>query len=174
MKTFENDYTAWLDDALTPEELAAFEAGLEDPLAARREKAMHQQLRRDLVAHCEAPPLESPDFFTNQVMQRVAGNRAGAGVASAGAGGRGGVIDWWSRLTWAGIGAVAAAAVLGFNMIPFGGVGVRTEYAAEVLRTEVPEEEANISAVAFHAKESGLTVLWLDGLDFLPASHAIN
>ena len=44
MKTFEEEWTAWLDDQLTGSELAEFEAALPDRTAAEAEKQAARKL----------------------------------------------------------------------------------------------------------------------------------
>jgi len=170
MKTPEERHTAWLDNALAPEELEAFEAQVANLEEARREKQFMERMRVDLQSFELAPKMESPDFFTHGVMERIQQLEATGGerVKSAGA--------WWSlgRLAWLGAGAVAAAVVLTASMIPRGGEHAPIDYSAEVIDTEVPAEAGGVSAVAFRSEESDLTVLWLDGLDYVPDSHAIN
>jgi len=170
MKTPEERHTAWLDDALTPEERATFEADAGSLEEARREKQFVERLRTDLRAFSVAPEMESPDFFTHGVMERIAKSEAAGEKRETTAG------AWWSlgRLAWLGAGAVAASVVLTASMIPRGGEHAPIDYSAEVIETQVPAEAGGISAVAFRSEESELTVLWLDGLDYVPDSHAIN
>ena len=55
MKTFEEKWTAWLDDQLSGRELSEFEALLPDKAAAQAEKAeakkLGELLKRELSAH---------------------------------------------------------------------------------------------------------------------------
>ncbi len=55
MKTFEEKWTAWLDDQLSGRELSEFEASLPDKAAAQAEKAeakkLGELLKRELSAH---------------------------------------------------------------------------------------------------------------------------
>ncbi len=167
MKTAEERHTAWLDGQLPSAEAAAYEAGLPDPDAAQAERAWIGRFGDDLRQHLVVPPLASPDFFTHGILTAIREPIATAPAETP-------PLGWFGRLAWLGTGAVALAVVLGFSMIPRG-QGIPRVYNAEVLRTEVPSDVSpTVSAVAFHAEQSGLTVLWLDGLEYLPATHALN
>ena len=72
MKTFEEKWTAWLDDQLSGRELSEFEASLPDKAAAEGEKAeakkLGQLLKRELSAH----PLKNEEFFSHELRERIA------------------------------------------------------------------------------------------------------
>src|SRR5947207_15961176 len=71
MKTFEEKWTAWLDDQLSGRELSEFEGSLADKAAAEAEKAeakkLGELLKRELTAH----PLQNEEFFSHHLRQRV-------------------------------------------------------------------------------------------------------
>ena len=70
MKTFEEKWTAWLDDQLSGRELSEFEGSLPDKAAAQAEKAearkLGELLKRELTAH----PLTNEEFFSHQTSVR--------------------------------------------------------------------------------------------------------
>src|ERR1043166_4743178 len=72
MKTFEEKWTAWLDDQLSGRELSEFEALLPDKTAAQAEKAeakkLSELLKRELSAHA----LTNEEFFSHQLRERIA------------------------------------------------------------------------------------------------------
>ena len=67
MKTFDEKWTAWLDDQLSGRERAEFEASLPDRAAAEAERAAAKKLgallRRELGAH----DLANEEFFSHQL-----------------------------------------------------------------------------------------------------------
>src|SRR4029079_12858386 len=71
MKTFEEKWTAWLDDQLSGSELLEFEASLPDKAAAQAEKAearkLGELLKRELTTH----PLKNEDFFSHQLREQI-------------------------------------------------------------------------------------------------------
>src|SRR5438067_706653 len=69
MKTFEEKWTAWVDDQLTGRELSEFLASLPDRAAAEAEKQNAKQvgsLLRD-----QAMALSNADFFSHQLRERL-------------------------------------------------------------------------------------------------------
>src|SRR5205814_8517256 len=69
MKTFEEKWTAWIDDQLTGRELEEFLASLSDRAAAEAEKQNAKQvgslLREQAIA------LSNADFFSYQLRERL-------------------------------------------------------------------------------------------------------
>jgi len=172
MKTPEERQTAWIDDALSPEERAAFEAGQPDLSALQAEKVAAQQLRSLLQKTFVPATLASPDFFNHGIMEAIA--KEEAATAKPSNAGRG--LPWFlqiGRLAWAGVALMAVAALLTANMIPFGESGPSFDAQAQVEEMKVAEP-GGVSAVAFYATSSDLTVLWIDGMEYVPASHALN
>ena len=84
MKTFEEKWTAWLDDHLSGRELSEFEASLPDKAAAEAEKAGSKKLGELLKRELSAHPLANDEFFSHKLRERIiqetgypAGRRAG-------------------------------------------------------------------------------------------------
>src|SRR5437764_8069642 len=77
MKTFEEKWTAWLDDELTGTELAAFEASLPDKAAAEAEKRDAHKLGAFLKEHLQGHAMENEEFFNHQLRERIAGDARG-------------------------------------------------------------------------------------------------
>ena len=168
MKPFEERYTAWIDGLLEGEELAAFEA----ELASHPELAMEfaeadrvgaRSLGSLLRTHagCESgPAFADGEAFTREVVARIEeGRRAEMDAA------------WqrhWRRVVWAGCGCFATAAVLFVTLVvpemrkPIPGAD---EYFAKILNAQAGE---GITAVAYHDSDANVTVLWLDGMDYMP------
>ena len=71
MKTFEEKWTAWLDDQLSGRELSEFEASLPDKAAAQAEKAEAKKLGELLKRELSAHPLKNEEFFSHQLRERI-------------------------------------------------------------------------------------------------------
>src|ERR1700749_3712611 len=71
MKTFEEKWTAWLDDQLGGRELLEFEASLPDKAAAQAEKAEAKKLGALLKRELTARPLNNEEFFNHQLRERI-------------------------------------------------------------------------------------------------------
>ena len=122
MKTFEEQFTAWVDDRLPADEHVGFERALAarpDADALRAERRMTLRLRDLLRENLHAPALSNPDFFNHGIMERIAaeGGRAGAAVPR-------GRAAWWqwdwtpARLLAAGAACLLTALVGVRALIP--------------------------------------------------------
>src|SRR6266487_180237 len=69
MKTFEEKWTAWVDDQLTGRELSEFLASLPDRAAAEAEKQNAKQVGSLLRE--QAMALSNADFFSHQLRERL-------------------------------------------------------------------------------------------------------
>lgn len=105
MKPFEERLTAWIDDALTGDELAAFERELAahpEAESLRLEKRVAHQLRALLREHLPAavPALgNNADFFNHQLRERLLAETAGKPRETAA---HGNAWSRWLRLFWNG------------------------------------------------------------------------
>src|SRR5438270_10750423 len=101
MKTFEEKWTAWIDDQLTGRELEEFEASLPDKAAAQAEKQSVKQLG-SLLREQMAPVLNNAEFFSHQFRERLDREDRGPTVRAVSTG--------WStirRLLWSSATALA-------------------------------------------------------------------
>jgi len=71
MKTFEENWTAWLDGQLGGRELSEFEASLPDKAAAEAEKAAARKLGVLLKSELGASALTNEEFFSHQLRERI-------------------------------------------------------------------------------------------------------
>jgi anti-sigma factor RsiW len=168
MKPFEEQFTAWVDDKLTGAELAAFEKQLAEHPEAAAEKEAAQRLGTLLRDHATVPKLSNPDFFNHQLMQRIAAETPQAAVAER-------RTPFWSlpRLAWAGAFSLALAFALYKSTIRVGTPpGPDSQYFAQVV--EAWPSDPSISATTVYSSEDNVTVVWLDGLDYIPATIALN
>jgi anti-sigma factor RsiW len=170
MKTseFEIQFTEWLDGRLPAAQAAAFEEELRrrglDPAA---ERAAADATRQMLKAHSSAPELPHADFFQHQLMNRIERELAEAGAPRRRAG-----RSWLSlpRLAWAGACCLLLAGVMFKAMIPVGGGGGAAQEPSKYFATIVDARTftPDVSAVTVYDPRDNLTVLWLEGLDFVP------
>jgi hypothetical protein len=193
MKTFEESFTAWVDGELRGDDLAVFEqemAGSEDVMSERANTVKLGALLRE---HGAAPPLTNEDFFNRSLMERIYAERPTVPLRS------GEAVEqktWWGlpKLVWVGGACLAASMIIlplivpvhrdhdtakteidtqtGNEATPFGGNGTGDAYVAEVL--EATSGDPSVSAVALHLDDNKVTVVWLDGLDYIPASNQIT
>src|SRR3978361_1924190 len=99
MKPFEERYTAWIDGRLAGDELAEFERTLPDRATAEADRAQARRCGEFLRRHAEAPALSNADFFSHQLMERLAAEeRAGRPAAAASSQPR---FFTWPGLVWA-------------------------------------------------------------------------
>ena len=165
MKTFEERYTAWVDGKLTGAALEAFERELPDFGQATADKRAAEQLRTLLRQYGNAPALGNADFFNHQLRHRI-------GIESSEAKQR----TWrWSipRLAWAGAACLLVAGALFKALVPAGKpVEAEPQYFAKIISAN--PADPTIYATAVYAPEDNVTVIWLDGLDYLPASYTLK
>ena len=168
MKTFEERFTAWVDGQLTGPALAEFEKELATHPEAAAERAEAQKLG-DLLRAQPAPKLGNADFFNHQLMQRIAAEtpRAAEPVRARG---------WfWSlpRLAFAGAACLVVAGGLFKTLIPAAvPPGEKSKYYAQVV--EAWPADPSISATTVYNPKDNVTVVWLDGLDYIPATYALK
>jgi anti-sigma factor RsiW len=167
MKPFEEQFTAWVDGKMTDAELADFEKVLAQHPEAAEEKEAALQLGQLLRTHPVAPRLSNPDFFNHQIMQRIADEKPKVLAQNR--------PFFWSipGLAWAGAFCLITALVLFKTTIPVGTSGVKdSNYYAQVV--EAWPTNPNVSASTVYSPEDNVTVLWLDGMDYIPATNALK
>jgi hypothetical protein len=170
MKPFEEQFTAWVDGKLSGEELTDFEKDLESHPEAASEKEAALRLGSLLRAHPTAPRLTNPDFFNHLLMQRIEAETPRPVVEA-----KPRRAGFWSlsRLAWAGAFCLAAAFGLYETMIPKAGESpADSKYFAQVV--EAWPSDPNITATTVYNPDDNVTVVWLDGLDYIPASIALK
>jgi len=167
MKPFEEQFTAWVDGKLAREELAEFEKQLAEHPEAVTEKEDALRLGALLRTPPTAPKLTNPDFFNHQLMQRIAAETLRPEEKKQ--------VSFWSlpRLAWAGAFCLIAALALYRTTIPTGApVGDEPKYFAQVV--EAWPADPSISATTVYDPTDNVTVVWLDGLDYIPATYALR
>jgi len=165
MKTFEEKFTEWVDGRLAGRELEAFEAELSKIKNGAAVKEGALRLGALLRDHYQAPELKNADFFNHQLMQRIEAETAGAPAKRAP------FFLPLPWLAWTGAVCISMVAAIYFAVVPRGPVeySAGREYVAQILNTQTGDP--SITATTIHSKDNKLTVLWLDGLDYVPADH---
>jgi hypothetical protein len=168
MKTFEEKWTAWIDDQLTGRELEEFLVSLPDKAAAEAEKQSAKQLGSFLRE--QAVTLSNADFFSHQLRERL--NRETAPARPE----RNAVqTGWWTirRLLWGGIASLAVFVLCTVVVLREKTPSTQSQYLTEILTYRVdPTVSPNATISMFQKKEDHVTVLWVDGLQSLPAEYA--
>jgi anti-sigma factor RsiW len=171
MKPFEEQFTAWVDGKLTGEELAAFERELATRPEAHADRVAAEKLGA-LLRSQPAQPLTNPDFFNLQLLQRIEAEQP---KSVRGERGREKAPWFWSlsRLAWAGAACLFVSFVLFRTMIPVGSPSqTGAPYFAQVIESWPADE--SISATTVYNPDDNVTVLWIDGLERVPANYAVQ
>ena len=172
MKTFEEKWTAWLDDQLSGPELSEFEASLPDKAAAQAEKGeakkLGQLLKRELSAH----PLKNQEFFSYQIHERIVQESEEQPHERAR---RSSATHWWTipRLLWAGTASLAVFLICTVLVMHQERPAEESQYLTQILNARVdPVISPNATVSIFEVKQDRVTVLWTEGLQSLPADYA--
>jgi anti-sigma factor RsiW len=168
MKTFEEKWTAWLDGQLSGKELAEFEASLPDRAAAETEKRDAHKLGALLKQELGAHVLSNEEFFSHQIRERIA--REGARQARYGA-----RSAWWTvpRLALTGAASMALFLICAVFVMRDKNPAEQSQYLTQILNARVdPAVSPNATISMFETKEDKVTVLWVEGLQSLPADYA--
>ncbi len=171
MKTFEENWTAWLDGQLSGKELVEFEASLPDKTAADLEKQDALKLGAFLKEQLTPATMANADFFSHQLLQRIATGAAPAERPSASPARE----TWWSisRLLWTGATSLAIFAVCTFFVLRENPTGGQSTYLTQIINARVdPAVSPDATISMFKSGEDKVTVLWVDGLETLPSEYA--
>jgi hypothetical protein len=171
MKTFEEKWTAWIDDELSEAERAEFEASLDDRAAALAEKNQAQKLGALLKEELRAPAMGNEEFFHHQLQSRITAESATQPSPSASPAGE----TWWTirRLLWTGVSSLAVFAICAFFVMREDRAPDQSQYLTQILNARVdPGVNPNATVSIFQTKQDRVTVLWVDGLKALPSDYA--
>lgn len=172
MKTFEEKWTAWLDDQLSGRELSQFEASLPDKAAVEAEKAESKKLGELLKRELSAHSLANEEFFSHQLRERIwqeTGDPAGRSAGQPAS------HKWWTvpRLLWAGAASLAVFMIFTFAVMHEKNPAEESQYLTQILNARVdPVVSPNATVSIFEVKQDRVTVLWTEGLQSLPADYA--
>ena len=172
--SFEETYTLWLDGQLGPAENAAFEKQMgERGLDPAAERASGETLHRLLGQNSVAPELKHADFFNRQLLYRIEQEQRSSTQPDAE------VAGFWRwlilpKIAWAGLACLLIAGVMYKAMIPTGTISSleKSTYFATVVDSRTVDP--SVSANTVYDPKDNITVLWIDGLDYLPADYALQ
>jgi hypothetical protein len=171
MKTFEENWTAWLDGELRGKELAEFEASLPNRAEAEAEKLEAQKLGALLREQLPARAMGNEDFFNHQLRGRI--EKQGASESTSGRSARPRFSWTIGRLVWSGATALALFVICTFFVMRSKEPADQSQYLSQILNARVdPGLSPNATVSIFQAKEDKVTVLWVEGLQSLPAEYA--
>ena len=172
MKTFEEKWTAWLDDQLSGRELSEFEASLPDKAAAQAEKAEARKLGELLKRELSEHPLKNEEFFSHQLRERIVQE---SGEQPRERARQNPTSSWWTipRLLWAGTASLAVFLICTVFVMHQERPGEESQYLTQILNARVdPVVSPNGTVSIFEVKQDRVTVLWTEGLQTLPADYA--
>ena len=164
MKTFEECFTAWVDGQLTGDDLAAFEKELANHPEAMGDREAALKIGDLLRTHPTVPALANAAIFNLQLQQRIEAETP----RPRGRNREEREPFFWTlpRLLWAGVACLAIAGVLFGTMIPKTSEPAPSNYFAQVV--EAWPSDPSISATTVYDPKDNVTVLWLEGLDYIP------
>jgi anti-sigma factor RsiW len=171
MKTFEEKWTAWVDDELSDAERAEFEASLDDRAAAETEKLRAQKLGALLKEHFPPRAMGNEEFFHHRLRDRIAAETKEAGPRPSPQLRE----SWWTvrRLLWTGATSLAVFALCTFFVLREQPAPDQSQYLTQILNARVdPGVNPYATVSIFQTKEDRVTVLWVDGLKSLPSDYA--
>jgi len=161
MKTFEENFTAWLDGKLSPDEARSF---LKDHPSIQREKTEFLKLKHLLKQGFESHVLENADFFNAQIMAQIGRHSAPRRSLQGG---------WLGlpSIAWGGLCALGVGLAMFVALIPHGDLSdPRSGYVADVLKTKT--RDPNVKATVDNQKDT--TTIKLQGLQKLPADRDVH
>ena len=171
MKTFEEKWTAWVDDQLTGKELAEFEAALPDKPAAEAEKRAAKKLGAFLQRELAVQPLHNADFFSHQLWERIDRDERSVSGRRTDMGGS----FWWPirRLVWVGAASLAIFIAIAMFVMRDEEPAEPSQYLTQIKKAQLdPVTGPDATVTVFDTKEDRVTVLWTEGLKSLPAEYA--
>lgn len=154
MKNFESTFNRWLDGTLDEAESRKFEAGLdEETLRAAKAWPATRSLLQEAARQISLP---HPDFLNEQIRREI--ERTPVPAAA-----------WFPlrRLLLAGACCLAAAIVLTAFYLP---VQNHAETVVFMAETSSPDT----SASAFQTPGSRGTVIWLEGMPYIPDEERVQ
>ena len=160
-----------MDRKMSDGELAEFAEELSRYPGAEAERVSVEKIGQ-LLRGQVVPPLRNADFFNEQLAQRMRMEGGERGDRQGRDGGFCGV-EWGAMFRWLIWGGVVGSVVVGGlfwweNREVNGG----RENSAEVV--ELWAGDPSISASAIYDRKEKITVVWLEGLDYIPPTYALK
>jgi hypothetical protein len=169
MKTFEEKWTAWIDDKLTGNELVEFEASLPDRGAAEAEKRAAHKLGLLLKNELKLENMTNAEFFSHQLRERISREQAAGSRSERDS------SSWWTipRMAWSGAAALAVFLIFAVVVWHNPDQGGQSGLTSQIIQARIdPVSNPNATISIFEAKEDRVTVLWTEGFKSLPADYA--
>jgi hypothetical protein len=132
MKTFEEKFTAWIDDQLSDAERTQFEAELPNRAAAHAEKEQAHKLGAFLKEQLKSRAMANEEFFHHQLRGRIAREMPDESETQSLPDLR---TTWWSirRLLWAGATSLAIFVVCTFFVVREKQTQQQSQYLSQIL-----------------------------------------
>ena len=171
MKTFEENWTAWIDGQLTGKELVEFESLLSDKAAAEAEKQQAHKLGALLKRELSADILTNEDFFSHQLRERIARESSEPDTDDT----EDAPSTWWTirRLFWTGATSMALFLILTVFVMKDKNPAEQSLTQTQLLSMRLDQAAGPDATITmFEDKEERVTVLWTEGLKSLPSDYA--
>jgi hypothetical protein len=172
MNKFDEKMDAWLAGNLTGKELEQFEASLPSVSEAELAEQETQPLNAMLKEHLSARPMSNADFFNHQLLQEIEREERTTAPRAEEQQVR---TTWWSigRLAWAGAASLLVAGAITLTLMREEPVGGQSTYLTQIINARVdPQVSPNATISIFEKQEERVTVIWVEGLQQLPAEYA--
>jgi len=166
MKSFEEQYTAWLDGMMDGRERAEFESGLEDRESALREAAGWKKLSGLMRESLVPAAMPHADFVNSRVLAAIDRETPKPDRAVAG---------WFpiGRLAWSGAFLLALAAVLTAVLLPRAEkTPDADQFNSRVIAARASDPKQG--AYGFVAPGGRGAVLWIQDAGDIPADERIK
>lgn len=170
MKNFEENLVRWMDDAMSPSDVAEFEKILPDLQAARADKSAWQHVRRGLKSTASLPTEYPKDaeFLKSQISRSIRELRPdGLDRPSIS------LPSIW-RLVWSGAGLCACAVLMSVIVIRYNdGIPDESAFISQVIEARATHP-SQYGAYSFSAPDGRGTVIWMENPGFIPAQQRIR
>lgn len=155
LSPLEEKLTRYVDGLLSPEEAAAFEREHPEAIA---ERSVTQRLSQTLRTHTEAPSLQHADFFNHQILREIEPPHPVTRPSR------------WSlfRLTLAGATCLLVAFATFRMLVP--AKSPPRPYLAQIMNIKAGDPGLSADVI----ESDGMTVVWMEGLDFLPDTYTLE
>ncbi len=157
--TPEEKWTAYLDGKLSAKEAAAFEG---EHAGAAAERAANMRLMETLRRNSPAPKLRNAEFFNECILRAISPREAAATEAPRA------LWPLW-RLVLGTACCLALVAVI-YGVFVRGGDSQAEKYFAQVLSAKAGDEMLDATVL----DADGIAIVWIDGLEQLPADYVLE
>lgn len=156
-KRFEKKHTAWMDGQLPAGERELIESRLGGRAAAEKERMRWNRIRETLKTLPETRPLPHADMLNTRIRQRISQPNP--------------LTSRPRSLAWRGAMLVAISALIGSTVIS------RLSFDRHPAMTEVLESQVrkdHLAAAQYRSPKGKAAVIWLTGVDYIPANEVVR